>query len=298
MNQSFQILLFYHYIHIDDPDLLMQQQRQLCRDLGLTGRIIIAHEGINATVEGEAASTEVYVKALLADPRFATIHMKRSPGTGHAFPKLSIKVRPEIVAAHLGDHDIHPTRVTGKYLTPEELHTWIHEKRRFYIVDMRNDFEQRAGHFDQSVLPPLGNFRDLPKILPTLEHLRNETIVTVCTGGVRCEKASGFLVQSGFKDVYQLQGGIVSYMERYPNQDFLGKLYVFDGRILMGFNTDAPEHRVMGTCEKCGTSSENFINCDWDECHRHFICCQNCLGEHGHTYCSASCEREVATVTH
>ena len=285
---NYQILLWYKYVKIDNPVHEMREQRRLCEKLDLKGRIIIADEGINGTVEGTVEKTEEYMKEMSKDPKYKDIHWKKSKGTGNAFPKLSIKVREEIVSMHLHENDLKPWSVTGKYLKPEELHQWFQEKKEFYIVDMRNDYEHKSGYFEGSILPPLTNYRDLPNILPQLESLKNKTVLTVCTGGVRCEKASGFLVSNGFSDVYQLQGGIVSYMEKYPNEHFKGKLYVFDQRILMGFNTDSENHEVVGRCEKCNKASEHYINCDTVGCHRHFILCESCIAKYGQI-CPVKC---------
>lgn len=292
-NKLYEILLYYKYIFIDNPAQLKIEQEKLCKELGLKGRIIIAPEGINGTVEGLSENTQKYIDEMVKDPRFSDIHFKRSEGTGEAFPRLSIKVRNEIVSAHLGDGDVSPTKVTGKYITAEELHEWLQNKKEFYVIDMRNDYEHKVGYFENSILAPFSNFRDLPNILPEIEHLKDKTIVTVCTGGVRCEKASGFLVKHGFKDVYQLYGGIVTYMEKYPNQDFKGKLYVFDDRVVMGFNIDAPEHEVVGKCDRCGKKSDNYVDCAYIHCkgHRHFICCEVCLEKDGKAYCSPTCKR-------
>lgn len=283
------VLLFYKYVDINDTHALCDAQKTLCKELGLKGRTIIAHEGINATLEGADEAIEQYCNVLVQDKRFADVQFKKSKGTGNAFPKLSVKVRDEIVSGHLGEIDVNPQKVTGKYLSAEELHAWIKKKRELYIVDMRNDYEQKSGYFTGSILPEMGNFRDLPKVLPKLQHLKNKTIVTVCTGGVRCEKASGFLVKNGFTDVYQLYGGIVTYMEKYPNEDFKGKLYVFDNRLVMGFNTDDPKHETVGKCENCGKPSENYINCLDNSCHRHFIACSLCVNENNQMYCPVSC---------
>jgi len=288
---EYQVLLYYKYIDINNPVELQKSQKELCERLGLKGRIIIATEGINGTLEGTKENTEEYVKELLSDSRFSDIHMKRSVGTGSAFPKLSIKIRDEIVSAHLGENDVNPAITTGKHLKPEELHEWYLSGKEFYIIDMRNDYEQKVGYFKDSILAPLSNFRDLPKVIPQIESLKNKTILTVCTGGVRCEKASGFLVKNGFTDVYQLYGGIVSYMELYPNEDYLGKLYVFDGRIVMGFNLDDPKHTIVGKCDKCGKPSDNYIDCYNPKCNkptRHFICCKDCI-EKGKAFCSEEC---------
>lgn len=289
----YEILLFYKYTPIADPEKLAHAQRELCEALSLKGRLIFANEGINITLEGKMSDTARYLETLLSDQRFSDIHVKRSLGSGSAFPKLSIKVRSEIVSAHLNDNDVSPSEITGKYLFAEDLHAWIHSKKEFYIIDMRNDYEHKVGYFAGSILPPLKNFRDLPKILPQLEHLKDKTIVTVCTGGVRCEKASGFLVRHGFKDVYQLFGGIVTYMEKYPNEDFKGLLYVFDGRVTMGFNVDDPQHEIVGRCELCGAPSERYIDCNYVHCRgkRHILCCEECLKSKDKGYCSPDCAR-------
>jgi len=285
-----QIILFYKYVHIADPDQVKTWHDELCSRLGLKGRCIIASEGINATFEGTAENIQAYVAELEKDERFKNIHFKYSVGTGSAFPKLSIKVRKEIVSLHLGTCDIDPNETTGVHLNPEELHEWIQNGSEFYIVDMRNVYEHKVGHFAGSILPPIENFRDLPKVVEQIKHLKDKTVLTVCTGGVRCEKASGFLITQGFSDVYQLDGGIVSYMEKYPNEDFEGKLYVFDKRVKMGFYTDDEKHKVVGKCDVCGEPSENFVNCANPVCHRHFINCTDCLQKtEGRAFCPGGC---------
>ncbi|MEI6477774.1 MAG: rhodanese-related sulfurtransferase [bacterium] len=287
-----QILLYYKYVRIDDPAALVQAQKELCQSLRLRGRILIGHEGLNGTVEGTLENTEAYIKETSADPRFVDIHWKKSEGTGEAFPKLSVKLRPEIVSGHLGEHDVNPVETTATHLSPDDLQSWFNEGREFHIVDMRNDYEHAVGHFEGSVLPPLSNFRNLPEVLPHVEHLREKTVVTVCTGGVRCEKASGYLLKNGFTDVYQLDGGIVSYMEKYPNSRFHGKLYVFDGRIVMGVGDDkAPEYVTVGRCHLCGTPSERYVNCANLNCHLHFISCRDCSPKNETAYCSENCAK-------
>lgn len=289
MNPEYTIILFYKYVHIEEPEKLKKEQQELATSLGLTGRVIIAHEGINATYEGTTENIEKYLKTFLIDTRFADTHIKKSAGTGEAFPKLSIKVRQEIVSLHLGDEDFSPTEVTGKRLKPEELKQWFETKKvgkDFFIVDMRNDYEHAVGHFEGSVLPRLKNFRDLPNELLGLEHLKGKVVVPVCTGGVRCEKASGYLIKKGFEHVYQLDGGIVSYMEKYPVQEFKGTLYVFDRRITMDFDP-RESHVVVGKCALCGTASERYVNCRNRECNKHYIACTDCVRDT--RYCSENC---------
>lgn len=295
MIDNYQILLFYKYVHIDNPEVVRDWLRELCQKLGLKGRLIVANEGLNITLEGKTEDTEVFIKEMEKDPRFLNIHMKRSEGTGNAFPRLSVKVRSEIVSLHLGTCDVDPNETTGIHLSPDELHKWISEGKEFYIVDMRNAYEHDVGKFAGSICPPMENFRDLPKLMKMIDHLKNKTVLTVCTGGVRCEKASGYLITQGFKDVYQLDGGIVSYMEKYPNEDFEGKLYVFDGRVAMGFYTDDPKHKIIGVCSSCGAPSENIVDCREQGCNGQFIICANCenaqVHKKGHTYCVKNCKR-------
>jgi UPF0176 protein len=284
MNDEYIIILFYKYANLEDPEVLAAQQRVWCKELGLKGRTIIAKEGINSTLEGTKSDIEEYIQRMNSHKEFQDIHWKKSVGTGSSFPKLSIKVRDEIVSTHLDvKHKIGPHNgVTGKYITAEELHDWIHSNKKFYIVDMRNDYEFKVGHFKDSILlSKLENFRDLPRAVEDIRDLQNSPIVTVCTGGIRCEKASGFLVHSQFKEVYQLEGGIVTYMEKFPNEDFLGKLYVFDQRIVMGFQTDSPNHQTVGKCDICSASCEEVIDYYLTGSHerKYGIVCLNCLSK-------------------
>jgi len=292
---DFVVILFYRYVRIEHPEEELKKQRSLCERLALSGRMIIAEEGINATLEGTTGNIEQYSIEMRADPRFADIHWKRSVGTGNAFPKLKIKVRPEIVSLHL-DEDIDPNQITGKRLAPDELKQWYESGKDFVVVDMRNDYEHRVGRFKDSILSPLQNFRDLPQKIDKIENLKSKTILTVCTGGVRCEKASGFLVREGFTDVYQLDGGIVSYMEKYPGQEFEGTLYTFDNRITMDF--DSPEqHRVVGTCDFCENKTEAFHNCNNPDCNAKVLVCATCLNNReGKVFCSNECRYEVTNL--
>ncbi|MEK9206897.1 MAG: rhodanese-related sulfurtransferase [Patescibacteria group bacterium] len=267
-NMKYVVLLYYKYVEIKDPAKLMDEQKKLCVRLGLKGRILIATEGINGTVEGTKSNVQQYIKEVKKDKRFAGINWKKSEGTGSAFKKLKVKVRPEIVTTGIPNKDFGPLiyaangeKVAGKHLSADELKKWYEEGREFYVVDMRNDYEFEVGRFKNSVWPKgLGHFRDVPKAIKSISNLKDKTVVTVCTGGVRCETASGLLLKHGFKDVYQLQNGIVTFMENYPNTFFEGKLLVFDGRETIAFNTDSPEHKIVGKCRVCGTPSENLVN--------------------------------------
>lgn len=281
-----QVLLFYKYVHLKDPEVLAQRLKELAVKYALLGRAIVAHEGINATFEGEVDATEAFVCDLLEDPRLCDMHIKRSEGTGATFPKLSIKVRKEIVGTHLKTEEADPTKQTGKRLTPDELHTWYVQDKDFAVIDMRNDYEFASGHFKNSIDPGMRASRDLPKVLPKLEPLKGKTVVTVCTGGVRCEKMSAYLLSQGFEDVYQLDGGIHTYMEKYPSGEFKGALYTFDQRVVMDFTKD---REVIGTCRLCGEKTERYVNCRNAECHLHFLACERCSEGVEAPFCSSEC---------
>jgi UPF0176 protein len=285
-----QVLLYYKYVDIEDTEAVREAQRLLCLALNLKGRIIVAKEGINGTVEGLTEDTQQYIEVMERNKYFKGISYKKSVGTGNAFPKLSVKVRPEIVTA--GIPDLNPNKATGKYLSADELHDWYETGKEFYIVDMRNEYEYISGFFEGFIPSGMNNFYDLEKVLPRLAHLKDKTVVTVCTGGVRCEKASGFLVVNGFNDVYQLKDGIQTYMEKYPNQHFKGKLYVFDNRLTVGFNIDDSKHEVVGKCDHCGTASDTYVNCQYNFCHRHYISCSGCMDkETGFAFCNDTCKK-------
>ncbi len=282
---SYQVLLFYKYVTIDNPHEVGDWFRMRSRELGLTGRVIVAEEGINATLEGVDVNTETFVEELLRDPRFADIRVKRSAGDGVTFPKLSVKVRKEIVGTHFPD-GVDPRVKTAPRLRPEELRSWYEAKKDFVVVDMRNSYEFDSGHFPDAIDPGLSSSRDLPSTVSKLESLKDKTILTVCTGGVRCEKMSAYLLNQGFEDVYQLEDGIHAYMEKYPGKDFLGTLYTFDQRVVMDFGGD---REIIGACRLCGAKTENYINCAHPPCNLHFLACTVCVPAGQKAGCSDVC---------
>ncbi|MDR3546950.1 MAG: rhodanese-related sulfurtransferase [Candidatus Pacebacteria bacterium] len=288
---TYQVLLFYKYVTIEDSEAFARDFRVAAEKLGLTGRTIIAEEGINSTLEGTAENTEEFAEWILSDERFADMIVKRSAGTGHAFPKLSVKVRKEIVGTRFPQEKADPRVCTAPRLTPEELKAMYEQDDDFVVVDMRNDYEYASGHFKNSINPGLENSRDLPEALPELEPLRKKKVVTVCTGGIRCEKMSAFLMNSGFEDVYQLENGIHGYMEKFPGEDYLGTLYTFDGRVTMDFGGDNRE--IIGACRLCEGKTERYVNCANNDCHLHFLCCENCAASDGSAHCSDLCRAKL-----
>ena len=287
------IILYYKYLPLYEPQKLVLSQRALCEKLGLKGRILIASEGINGTLEGKNDDIAEYIRVFTTDPRFRDVNIKKSAGNGKAFPKLKVKLRNEIVSANLGESDVKPWETTAKHVSAEVLNDWIENGKDFAIVDMRNDYEYKIGHFEGSIDPGMKNFRDLPKVIPAIAHLKDKPVLAVCTGGVRCEKASGYLLKQGFKEVYQLEHGIVTYMEKFPNKAFKGKLYVFDERIAMDFD-GGRDHKVVGKCDLCESPTERYVNCLNKRCNKHFLMCQSCEEDQG-IFCSSECREKVVT---
>jgi UPF0176 protein len=282
----YQILLFYKYTPIDSPEGLKTTCKTLCEKYLLKGRVLIAAEGINATLEGEYSATEQFLAELLQDERFLDMDIKRSKGTGDAFPKLSVKVRNEIVGTRF-PKEIDPTKATGKYLSADELRAWYEEDRDFVVVDMRNSYEFASGHFRKSIDPGMVASRELPQVLDTIRKAtEGKTILTVCTGGVRCEKMSAYLLHNGFENVYQLHGGMHTYMEKYPGKDFLGTLFTFDNRLVMDFGGD---REIVGRCKRCDATTEQYHNCKRPECNMLFLVCDACFAREGAGFCSDLC---------
>lgn len=270
---DYRIILFYKFIHIADKQGLANVQREKCLELGLTGRLIIASEGINATFEGRRDAIDAYKEFLKNDSRFSDIKIKESKGNGLAFPKLKIKIRSEVVTLGAGSFDI--KNDTARELRAKELEKWYENNEDFVVLDLRNDYEIASGRFEKTIDLRLGNFRDLPKRLEDLKSLKNKKIVTVCTGGIRCEKATCLLKKEGFTDIYQLKDGIHTYMEQYPGKNFKGSLFVFDNRL----TTDVVEMEnkvVVGKCLFCEETCEKYYSDNRIRPSRKIISCDAC----------------------
>jgi UPF0176 protein len=288
-----QILLFYKYVTITNPEEFKKQYVALCERYHLQGRTIIAEEGINGTLEGTKDETEAFVKELLSFDILSDMHIKRSKGTGKAFPRLSVKIRNEIVGTRY-PKEVDPTKLTAPHLKPEELRAWYEEDKDFVVVDMRNSYEFEVGHFKKSIDPGMTASRELPQLIDKIKkETEGKTILTVCTGGVRCEKMSAYLLHEGFKDVYQLDGGMHTYMEKYPGKDFLGTLFTFDNRLVMDFGGD---REVIGACKKCGEKTEKYQNCANAECNMLFLVCDACTEEGEPMFCSQACKEKAVHV--
>lgn len=268
---KYQVLLYYHYTPINDPETFAENHLKYCKNLGVLGRIIISKEGINGTLSGTVAQTETYMKDLKATSGFEEISFKIDEEDQHAFHRISVKVKNEIVNLGLSD-DINPHEITGTYLEPKDYFEKLQDPN-VVIVDARNDYEYDLGHFKNAIKPDIKHFRDIPSWFRKHKQLfEGKTVLTYCTGGVRCEKWSGFLKREGINDVYQLKGGIVTYGKDPEVQGQLwdGACYVFDSRISVPVNRIDPV--IVGKDHFTGEPCERYINCANPECNKKILC--------------------------
>lgn len=274
------IILFYAFTPLADPEALRLWQRDLGESLGLGGRIILSKDGINGTIGGELKAVKKYVKKTREYAPFHDIDFKWSEGHGDDFPRLSVKVRDELVSFGApGELVVDANGVVGGgiHVTPAELHDLVAAKDVTFF-DGRNAFEAEIGHFRDAVIPDVANTRDFVAELDSgkYDHLKNEPVVTYCTGGIRCEVLSALMVARGFREVYQLDGGIATYGEQYRDSGLWeGSLYVFDNRMAVQFSDDAA---VLGRCVECGEPTHRMQNCSDLACREQLVVCDGCGG--------------------
>lgn len=283
------VILFYLYTPIAYPKQIQKWQQRLCVSLGLTGRVLIAHEGINATLGGTEEALEQYKIELLAHELFGAVDVKESAGSAAAFPRLAVLVKKEIV--HLGiDPDQLKPGAGGRHLSPQEAHALMEQApENLVILDARNNYESRIGLFEGAITPDIKNFRDFPEYIDkNLEQFRDKQVLMYCTGGVRCERASTYLKEKGIaQDVMQITGGIHRYAEEYPQGFFKGKNYVFDNRIALPVTDD-----IIGRCATCDVPYDTYSNCVSTSCNEQIILCPSCLEASAMT-CSEHCCQQV-----
>jgi len=273
------ILLYYKFVPIDDTETVLFWQRALCEKLDLKGRIIISEHGINGTLGGALKNLKYYTRDMKAHSLFGNITWKWSDGGASAFPKLRVKIKNEIVSFEAADELV----VTedgvsggGKRLSPKALHELVGQKGDDIVFyDGRNMFEAQIGRFKNAIIPNVGHSREFKTDLEhgEISKYKDKTIVTYCTGGIRCEVLTAMMKKRGYTDVYQLQGGIVKYGEEFADDGLWeGKLYVFDDRMNMGFSENAKD---IANCYSCGQPTSRQVNSLG--VHRKLaVCCENC----------------------
>ncbi len=284
---KYNTLLYYCYSTINDAEQFAADHLKFCKSLGLVGRIIVADEGLNGTVSGTAESCRTYMDTLHADERFVNIDFKIDEVDEPSFVKMHMRYKSEIVHSGLRNPKIiNPQVKTGKHLEPKEFLD-MKDRDDVVVLDVRSNYEHSLGKFKNAVTLDIENFRDFPTKINELAQFRDKKIITYCTGGIKCEKASALLLHEGFTDVYQLHGGIIKYGKEAGGEDFEGKCYVFDNRLSVEVNSVNPV--VIATCFNCGKVTDKMINCANPECNEHFTQCDEC-GTAMDGCCSDACK--------
>ena len=234
----------YRFVAVENPAQLRAALKACAAELGLKGTILIAPEGINLFLAGAAAKVEAFLQTLRADARFAAIEVKRSWSAEPPFRRLLVKIKREIVSMRRPEVD----PGAAPRLAPEELKRWLDEGREVVLLDTRNQFEVDLGAFEHTLSLELKSFSEFPHATPTLpQALKHRPVVTYCTGGIRCEKAAPWLISQGFREVYQLEGGILNYFEQCGGAHFRGECFVFDERVALD-----PGLRASGSASSRG----------------------------------------------
>lgn len=290
------ILLYYKFQPIADPDAVRLWQRDLCEGLGLHGRIVVSKDGINGTVGGDIDACKAYARK--TKEYFRGIEFKWSEGGKEDFPKLSVKARDEIVAFGVpGELKVDSRGVVGggKHLAPEEVNELVAQRGdEVVFFDGRNAREAEIGRFKNAVVPDVETTHDFINELDSGKYdwMKDKPVVSYCTGGIRCEILSSLMVNRGFKEVYQIDGGIVRYGEKYGNTGLWeGSLYVFDKRMHTEFGApDDPAYVQLGHCGHCAEPTNQFYNCAAEpDCRSQYLSCEACRAENPYCEnCSAS----------
>jgi UPF0176 protein len=263
----YEVILYYKFHPIEDPEQFKKDHQAFCKDLGIKGRIYVGDEGLNGTVGGTPEQIQQYKEYVWSLEGFEDTAFKTDQAEFVPFGKLKCKTRDEIVALHV-DEPIDFEK-GGRYLEPEEWRQVMEEDDNHVIIDVRNNYESKVGHFEGAIKPDLDNFYDFPEWLDEIEIPKNKKVLMYCTGGIRCEKFSVLMKEKGWEDVNQLHGGILRYGHEQGGKHFKGKCFVFDDRLVVPVNPDDDE--PVAECEITGKPADNYMNCANMECNKLFV---------------------------
>jgi len=267
-------LSFYKYTPINNLDIFRDKLYSDLTKLSVLGRIYIANEGINAQISVPKDNKKMLRDYINSIDFLDDIQVKEAIEDGKSFYKLVIKIKNEIVAYGMDDNEYNMKKV-GKHLSPKDFNKAL-ENPNTIIVDIRNHYESEVGRFEDAIIPDVDRSQDLlPKIKEMLNGKENEKVLLYCTGGIRCEKASSYLIKNNFKDINQLNGGVINYAHDVKNEKieskFIGKNFVFDNRLGERITSE-----IISTCHQCNEKSDSHVNCANDLCHLLFIQCEKC----------------------
>ncbi len=282
---------FYQYFEIQNPAEFRDHLYKNLNQLKVFGRIYVAKEGINSQVSVPSSNFEIFKKFLYSIEQLNGLRLNIAvDDDGKSFWVLRIKVREKIVADGINDASFNMYQ-KGKYVNAEQMNVLINDPDTF-IIDMRNHYEYEVGHFVKALEVPSDTFRDqLPMAVEMMKGNENKNIIMYCTGGIRCEKASAFMLQKGFKNVFHLEGGIINYVKQIKENGFeskfIGKNFVFDERLGERITDD-----VIAKCHQCGKTCDVHTNCKNEGCHLLFIQCEECASKYNGC-CSEECKQTI-----
>jgi UPF0176 protein len=282
---------FYNYIPIPDPQQFRDEMYRHYLEIGVLGRIYIAHEGINAQISVPTANLENFKEYLYSLPGFEGLRLNIAvDDNGRSFFVLDVKVRKKIVADGIEDPSFDMGR-KGKYVNAEQFNK-LTEDPNTVVIDMRNHYEYEVGHFKNAIEVPSDTFREqLPMAVDMMKDNKDATIIMYCTGGIRCEKASAYMLHQGFSNVFHVEGGIINYSRQAKvlglENKFIGKNFVFDERLGERISDD-----IIARCHQCGKPADTHVNCVNEGCHLLFIQCDECA-EKFDKCCSTACQKII-----
>ncbi len=254
MAASFVNIAGYRFVALPDRDELREPLRQHCQSLGLLGTILLSHEGINFFLSGKQEAIDGFLDHLERDERFIDIPLKVSYSEDCAFRKMNVRLKKEIIS--MGMEEIKPAEFTGPAISPQEFKQWLDEGRDVTVLDTRNDYEIRLGTFENAVDFDISTFRAFPEAAENSTLDKQKPVVMFCTGGIRCEKASAVMLNAGFEDVRQIEGGILGYFEEVGGAHWKGDCFVFDRRVAVDPELNVTNVEVCFACREPLTLEE------------------------------------------
>jgi len=275
MNPSSHLVLaYYKFVALSDPHDEVIKHKAFLGARDVASRIYISEEGINGQMSATRQAADEYIKWMKERPEFVDTVFKLHDHHEHVFPRLTIKYRKQLVALH-AKVDLTDT---GEHISPDQWQSMLENEKERILLDVRNDYEWKVGHFEGADLPQCETFREFNNYADRLKENvdpQKTPVMMYCTGGIRCELYSAILKKKGFEKVYQLDGGIINYGLKKGNKHWLGKLFVFDDRLAIPLSEK--EATTIAKCEHCGSPNDTYYNCANMDCNKLFIACKECI---------------------
>ncbi len=279
------ILLFYKFVNIENPENFKKEHQKFCNLLNIKGKVLVAKEGINGSISGSDEQVENYKSNLKSDERFKDIEFKEEIGLQHPFEKMIVRVKNEIIKIN---QELN-MKIVGEHISPEDFLKIYEKDEDVLILDTRNDYESKVGKFKNAIIPQIKTFREFPEYIKKSNFPKDKPVIMYCTGGIRCEKASAYMIKEGFKDVKQLHGGVINFCQKLPNTVWEGSCFVFDKRLTSNVNQ---ETKPITYCKHCDISCDLYRNCKNTKCNELIFLCENCEKSF-HSCCSQECIKRV-----